>query len=441
MVKGGSVHRGRRRAVTTATAACIALAALLAVTGWSSSNKALAAQTSSASSNPLGVDDGASLTMWTRSATQAESQLLVNAYNKSHKNKVHLTVVPTDSYQQKVGQAAGSRQLPDIFASDVVFSTNFATKGLWLDITGRLKALPYGAKLAQAAIRAGTVNGKKYVVPHTIDTSVLFYNKALYRAAGLDPNKPPKTLGELAAQADAITKYGNGNYGTYFGGECPGCLGFTWWPSMWADGARLISADGKSGNFASAKAAAVFAFYRKLVESGDSAPGTSTETGATWVSAFAKGNIGVMPMPSSTLGTMPKNLQIGVAPIPGLSGGASTFVGGDVIGISSDSKHADEAWNFIAWSLGTKAQINILAKNHYQLARTDLGSNKYTSSDPRLVAINKVLSKGQTPVALNFGQTFNDPNGPWLKLVRDAVFGDAGKLASDNAAISASLAG
>ena len=146
-------------------------------------------------------------------------------------------------------------------------------------------------------------------------------------------------------------------------------------------------------------------------------------------------------MPSSTLGTMPKNLQIGVAPIPGLSGGASTFVGGDVIGISSDSKHADEAWNFIAWSLGTKAQINILAKNHYQLARTDLGSNKYTSSDPRLVAINKVLSKGQTPVALNFGQTFNDPNGPWLKLVRDAVFGDAGKLASDNAAISASLAG
>jgi multiple sugar transport system substrate-binding protein len=58
---------------------------------------------------------------------------------------------------------------------------------------------------------------------------------------------------------------------------------------------------------------------------------------------FPRGKIGIMPMPSTTLGLMPKDMDIGVAPIPGPDGGESTFVGGDVIGISSTSKNADAA--------------------------------------------------------------------------------------------------
>lgn len=413
----------------------------LALAGCGSSGGTGSSPPAGSSTSVLGTDDGATLTMWTRAATQAESQLLVNAYNASHKNHVNLTVIPTDSYQQKVATAAGSGQLPDLFASDVVFAPNFAAKGLWRDITARITALPYGANLSPASIKGGTVGGKEYVVPHTIDTSVLFYNKTLYKKAGLNPDKGPSTLAEFAQQAAAITKLGHGIYGTYFGGSCPGCLGFTWWPSMWAGGAQLLSPNGQSADFISPAAKAVFSLYRDVYNHGDSAPGTKTETGATWTAAFAKGNIGVMPMPSSTLDTMPANIQIGVAPIPGINGGESTFVGGDVIGISSTSKHADEAWNFIAWSLGNDAQVNVLAKNHFQLARTDLSGNKYTASDPRLVIINSVLAHGQTPVALNFGQTFNDPNGPWLTLIQDAIFGNAGKIAADNSAISASLAG
>ena len=37
---------------------------------------------------------------------------------------------------------------------------------------------------------------------------------------------------------------------------------------------------------------------------------------------------------------------------------------------------------------------------------------------------NELVGKGETPYALNFGATFNDPTGPWLKVARDAVFGD-----------------
>jgi multiple sugar transport system substrate-binding protein len=90
---------------------------------------------------------------------------------------------------------------------------------------------------------------------------------------------------------------------------------------------------------------------------------------------------------------MPKGMDIGVAPIPGPDGGESTFVGGDVVGVSSTSKHADAAWNFVAWTLSDEAQVEVLAKNKDVVARTDLATNKYsrrtrgssssTSSSPR----------------------------------------------------------
>ena len=40
------------------------------------------------SSDPLGVDDGTTLTMWSRSATETQSQAFVDAYNASHENQV-----------------------------------------------------------------------------------------------------------------------------------------------------------------------------------------------------------------------------------------------------------------------------------------------------------------------------------------------------------------
>ena len=81
----------------------------------------------------------------------------------------------------------------------------------------------------------------------------------------------------------------------------------------------------------------------------------------------------------------------------------------------------------------------MIAKGGNVVSRTDLANNQYSSADPRLVMFNTIAGKGQTPFALKFGQTFNDPQGPWLVLLRDAVFGDASKIDADNDAINASL--
>jgi multiple sugar transport system substrate-binding protein len=379
---------------------------------------------SSSDDNGGSADSGTTITMWTRAATQVSTKRLVDAYNASHKNQVKLTVIPTDNYQARVAAAAGGKNLPDVFASDVVYAPNYTSKGLYLDITDRIDKLPFKDDLAPSHMKLGTIDDRQYTVPHTLDLSVLFYNKDLYKKAGLDPDAPPKTLKEMADQARTIReKLGGKDYGTFFGGNCPGCFLFTMWPSVWAAGGTIMNEDGTESTIDDPNMAETFKIYGDLVRDDVTYPGVKTEQGPTWTGFFGKGHIGVMPMPSTTLGLMPKSLDVGVAPIPGPDGGESTFVGGDVIGISSTSKNADAAWNFVSWTVSDKAQIEILAKNKDVLARTDLASNKYSSSDPRVVLINEMVGKGETPYSLKFGETYLDPTGPWLKIARDAVFG------------------
>ena len=388
-------------------------------------------------------DDGTTITMWTRAATEAQSKLLVEAYNASHKNKVELTVVPTDNYAQKIATAAGGKALPDLFAADVIFAPNYTSKNLFLDITARIDALPFKDSLAPSHIKLGTYQGKKYAVPHTIDLSVIFWNKELYAKAGLDPEKGPGTLKELAEQAKTIQALGGDIAGTTLGGNCGGCGIFTLWPSIWAAGGDVMNADGTMGSLETKPVKDVLAIWRRLYADGIAQPGSKDEQGPTWVGRFQSGKIGVAPMPSTTLAMMESaGLKVGVTPIPGPDGGTSTFVGGDVLGIASTTTKADAAWNFVAWTLSDAAQVEVLAKNKDLIARTDLAENKYSAADPRVVTSLKVIAQGKTPYALNFNQTFNDPQGPWLAAMRGALFGpDLDQaLADGNAKVTASLA-
>jgi multiple sugar transport system substrate-binding protein len=398
-----------------------------------------------------GVDDGTQLTMWTRAATQARAEPLVAAYNASHKNQVALTVVPTDDYNTKVSTAAAANGLPDLLSGDVVFMPNWTSAGLFQDLTSKINALPFKDSIAQGAIQSSTWDGKEYGLPFVMDLSVWMYNKKLFTQAGLDPNKPPTTLGEFEADARAVAKLGGDIHGTFFGGDCGGCGVFTWWPILWADGQQVMSADGKTSLLNSDDAKALYKVFADMVADGTALmPDSKTETGPTWTGYFPKGNIGIMPMPASLAGVANDALadsDIGVTPIAGINGGQATFVGGDAIAITKDSKVTDQAWNFIAWLESDDAQINVIAKPAADgglgavVSRTDLASNKYTSSDPRLVMFNSIAAHGVTPFAVNFNAAFNDPQSPWLVLYRDAIFNgaDSAKIDSDNDAITATL--
>ncbi len=392
-----------------------------------------------------GVDDGTKLTMWTRAATEARVTALVESYNASHQNQIELRIVPTDDYQTVVGAAAPNNQLPDLFSADVVFMPNWTSQGLFTDLTSRIDGLPFIADVGQAHIVGSTWEGKKYGLPFIIDLSVWMYNKALFRQAGLDPEKPPTTLSEFADAARAVREKVGGNvYGTLLGGQCGGCNVFTWWPISWAEGQPVMNAEGTESNLNSDTMKEIYSTFAALWQEGVIEPGAPQEAGPTWTAAFPKGLIGIQPMPASLQGLATADLldeDIGVTAIGGTSKGESTFVGGDSIGVSKDSQHLDQAWNFLSWMLGDEAQVEVVAKGGNVVARTDLADNKYSSADPRLVLFNEIAGKGETPFALRFGQTYNDPQGPWVALLRAAVFdgADSAQIDQLNQDINASL--
>jgi multiple sugar transport system substrate-binding protein len=393
-----------------------------------------------------GVDDGTELTMWTRAATEARATALVEAYNESHENQIELRIVPTDDYQTVVGAAAPNNELPDLFSADVVFMPNWTSAGLFTDLTDRIDSLPYIDDVSQAHIVTSTWEGAKYGLPFIIDLSVWMYNKALFREAGLDPETPPTTLAEFADAARAIQDLGQeGVYGTLFGGNCGGCNVFTWWPISWAEGDPIMNEEGTESFNNSDTMKEIYSTFRDLWEEGVIHPDSQAEAGPTWTGYFPQGTIGIMPMPASLQGMANENLadeDIGVTSIKGLTGGESTFVGGDSIGISKDSENVDQAWNFLAWMLDEEAQVEVVAQGGNVVARSDLADNEYSSADPRLVLFNEIAAVGETPFALRFGQTYNDPQGPWIPLFRAAVFEGADDATIDelNQAITDSLA-
>lgn len=59
-----------------------------------------------------------------------------------------------------------------------------------------------------------TFEGKQYSMPFNTSNPILYYNKDLFEKAGLDPNKPPATYEEVAADAKKLT--GNGVTGASF---------------------------------------------------------------------------------------------------------------------------------------------------------------------------------------------------------------------------------
>jgi sn-glycerol 3-phosphate transport system substrate-binding protein len=53
-----------------------------------------------------------------------------------------------------------------------------------------------------------TVNNKLYSIPFNTSNPILYYNKDAFKAAGLDPEKPPRTFAEVTDYAKKLTKKG-----------------------------------------------------------------------------------------------------------------------------------------------------------------------------------------------------------------------------------------
>uniref|UniRef100_UPI00359C8D40 ABC transporter substrate-binding protein n=1 Tax=Bifidobacterium longum TaxID=216816 RepID=UPI00359C8D40 len=392
-----------------------------------------------------GTDDGTEITLWTRSPLERQAKNVVEAYNKSHKNQVKLEIIPNDDMEGKVGGASQTDSLPDILAGDVVRIPYWASEGIFTDITKQIDGLDNKADLQQGHIEAGTVDGAEYTLPFITDVSVMVWNKNLYKEAGLDPEQGPKSIDQFVEQAKKVAALNkDGVAGSYLAGQSGGALVFDLFPSVWADGESVMNKDGSEATLDNDSMKGVLDAYKELANTTNGlGAGSKEETGATWTAPFANGKIGVMPYPNTSTTALfdaekDGGFEVGVAPIPGTKEGkTSTFLGGDAMGISKDSKHVAQAWNFLYWLMQSDAQKEVFADQGDTASNIQTLKTAYKDADPRIRTINSVIidGNGQTPKSPAFNEAFNAAGSPWQLLVQNAVWG-SGDLKADNKAVT-----
>ena len=120
--------------------------------------------------------------------------------------KVKHTHVPYDDFRVKIAAAIPAGQGPDVVQLFYGWLQDYLKAGL-------LQPLPAGA-FSSAEIETEffpivqqmKIDGKYYALPTAVRSLALFWNKALFKEAGLDPERPPATLDELVDYARKLTK-------------------------------------------------------------------------------------------------------------------------------------------------------------------------------------------------------------------------------------------
>jgi multiple sugar transport system substrate-binding protein len=131
---------------------------------------------------------------------------LADEFNASQ-DKIYVRMLPVGFRYEKMLTAIASGAPPDICSMESNSLFPMASQGCFMPLDDWLKDIPHLQKDAffPHVYDGATVNGKVYAIPTTTDTYCLIWNKDLFRRAGLDPERPPKTLEELGEYAKILT--------------------------------------------------------------------------------------------------------------------------------------------------------------------------------------------------------------------------------------------
>ncbi|MGO7989500.1 extracellular solute-binding protein [Rhizobium leguminosarum] len=297
--------------------------------------------------------------------SEADVRAMTDAFAKANPDiKVNLEFVPYEGLHDKTVLAQGSGGGYDVVLFDVIWPAEYATNKVLVDVSSRVTDEMKKGVLPGAWTTV-QYDGKYYGMPWILDTKYLFYNKEILEKA--DIKAPPKTWDELTEQAKTIKDKG----------LLATPIAWSWSQAEAAicDYTTLVSAyggdflkDGKpafqTGGGLDALKYMVSSYssgltnpnskefleedVRKVFENGDAA------FALNWTYMY---NMANNPKDSKVAG------KVGVVPAPGIAGKseASAVNGSMGLGITSASKHPEEAWKYITF-MTSQATQNAYAK-------------------------------------------------------------------------------
>lgn len=304
----------------------------------------------------------------------------VKDFEAANNVKVNFTTYPYVELRDKLLLAASSNAAPDVMMLDQIWVAQYAGAGYIDPIDSRMSSSDIKAKdYFPGAWNSGFVKGKQYTVPFDVGVwGMLYYNKDMFTAAGLNADKPPTTWTELNAAAKKLTK-GTKQYGigVFTGpGDATNCVYDAF---VFSAGGTVVDKNGKTG-LGTAAAVAALNELKTLVAYGPKGVGSRDEEQAFSLFTSGKAAMAIYgEWGQDTIKARDASLNYGVGLLPAPKGGKSvgTF-GGFNLGISSKSTKKDLAWKFIQYASGAEKQLEItmLTPAHKAAATTYLKANR-----------------------------------------------------------------
>ncbi len=241
-----------------------------------------------------------------------------------------------------------------------------------------------------ASLKQCRFKGRLYAMPYLIDCTALFWNKKLFKEAGLDPERPPSTMEELQQYAKKLTKVENNEIAILGLQPLTDVM-----PILCVFGGRLTDPSEKNVTVNSEKMTEGMSWYLETVK----AMGGYEKVNA-FSSGFGQAQSANNPFFVGKVAMMvsgewipfwttkySSNLDYGVAALPPPANHpertGTTWLGGNMFAIPRASKHVKEAKEILIWMQSEEAQT-LLAKlnNNVPNQLSVLGSPELRQGEP-----------------------------------------------------------
>ncbi len=310
------------------------------------------------------------LTLWSLDKDTQPAPNLVKEFNDQHNGiTIEYRLIQFDDVVTEAMRAYATGQAPDIIAVDNPEHALFSSRGAFLDITDMIK----NSKVIKpenyfpGPLKSVEWDGKYFGVPKATNTIALYYNKDMFKAKGLDPNKPPQTWDELVEDARKLTDPAKNVYGLAFSAKAneEGTFQFLPWAQMGGGSYEHINADG---------AVKALEVWKTIMDEKLASPDTLTRGQWDSTGTFNSGNAAMVISGPWELDRMVQEAKfdwgVTLLPVPKEGAERSSAMGDFNWAIFSTSKHPAEAFKALEYFA---SQDDKMFKNFGQLpARSDI---------------------------------------------------------------------
>ncbi|MFI9603455.1 ABC transporter substrate-binding protein [Streptomyces sp. NPDC052043] len=264
---------------------------------------------------------------------------------------------PAEGYPDKLSADAAAGTLPDVVNVSPDLLAPLAKAGLALDLDKA--AAKYKQEYLPGAWAGDQIPGMTgtYAFPWYLNTGPLFYNKALFEKAGLNPDTPPKTYDDLFTQAQQIADKSGGKVATL--ANIPTIEDFGRY------GASLMNQDGTGFTFNDAKGVELLTKYKKLYDAKGLDPQALTATPESAGNKFLTQAVAMNPGSALDLENFKKQApslykNIGITDQITNTGHVNMYVMG--VMVNSRTKHTPAAVAFAHYVTDAEHQMSFAKK-------------------------------------------------------------------------------